>query len=121
MIDERLVVLVNETKTALAGMTDARPSEILAVREKFGADLLALVKQATADITPEQKIAAFDSLAESHVAELVETVQNALKGQGYYKDDDTVHYTWGAVQSAVLGSKAPTHEFEALLPRRNRR
>lgn len=122
MIDEKLVALTIATRTKLAGMKDARPSEIMAVKEQFGADVLALLKTATASITAAQKIAFFDNAAASHIEQLTAAVNNALKGEGFHTrhEDDEGHWAWEAIRAAVIGPKAfkATNEFESLLPLR---
>lgn len=105
MIDARLITLVEQTKSLLTRMPDARPSEIMAVKERFGVQFIAMLAEAMADITPEEKIAAFDKLAARHIRELTEAVQRATKGTGFWQDEDEDHYTWESVRQCVLGPK----------------
>ena len=116
MIDAEMVELTDRAKAQLASMRNARPSEKAAVREKLGDDLLALLGRALDGITPEQKIAAFDRLAETHVQELVDEVKARMAGE-HGEDSATEHYTWEAVREAVLGPNAfeATNRLSSLL------
>ena len=118
MIDERLVALVNFTKAKLATMKNARPSEIMAVKEDFAAAFLDVLSKGVGDIPDVVKIAAFDSMAKNHLNELMEEVKDRAAGN-YCEDSDSEHYAWEAVRIAVIGPRAfdATNELEKILSR----
>lgn len=117
MIDSTLVALVQKTSLQLGKMKDARPSEILAVKEQFAKECLALLAQTTADITPQQKIAAFDQLAAAQIKELTTQIENAVNGRGYWLDEEAKDYDWEQIRNLVFGGKIfiATSRFERLL------
>ncbi len=119
MVDEKLVALAMMTKGKLAKMKDARPSEIMAVKERFADQFLEVLKgMNVSDIPVEHKIAFFDIMAKGHVDGLITEVENRLSGE-YCEDDDsdTAHYAWEAERQAVFGSRIfdATNELEGLL------
>jgi hypothetical protein len=117
MIDAEAVKLVNATKAQLAGMKDARPSEVLAIKEAFGEAFLALLARAKDGITAEHKIKIFDELLEGEVEHLHDSIMAALVDGSYFPDEDHDHYTYEAVVSGTLGNDiwTATNELETLL------
>ena len=109
--DIALESLVINLKTKLKSMTDARPSEIIAVKEKFVDDWKKIAARALDNISPEQKIAAFDKIA-AGVIDLIETPQAWNE-----KDEDTDHYVFESVISGVFGPKIwnAVNELERLI------
>ena len=117
MLDVKLLALVTETKAKLDRMKDARPSQIMAVKEDFAAALVAALDAPVDEISDAAKIAAFDAMRDNQVRILKEAVQRASQGRGYYFDEDEGHYTEEQVKKAVLGPKVyqATNHFETLL------
>jgi len=96
-IDAKLNALVWDLKTKLAGMADARPSQILAVKEEFVLAWREVVKEALTGLSDAEKIAAFDALA-AGVLELVTSPEKWVN-----KDSDADHYVFEDVVGAVFG------------------
>lgn len=117
MIDTEAVALVQTVQANLAGMTDARPSQLLAAKEKFGEAFLAILRKAGQDITTEQKVALFDRLLQAEVGHYASTIEKALEGDGYFLDDDHEGATYEEVVQGTLGPRIyeALNELEDLL------
>lgn len=105
MIDVKLLALVANLRKAVAAakLNNARPSELLRLREDFTKDFEnILLTETLAAITPEQKIAAFDALARAQIAELREEITQRATDD-YSDDGDNIQYAWEDVRKAVFG------------------
>jgi hypothetical protein len=119
MIDIQAVALVKETQAKLTKMKDARPSELLALKEQFGEAFLEILTKAAAGITVEQKVKLFDELLAAQVENIITEINERMENT-YCEDSDHVHYTYEAVVTGTLGADIfkATNELETLLSRR---
>jgi hypothetical protein len=118
MLADRLVALTNAAVQEMKSMKDARPSQVAALREKLGDDILAELGGVLEGITVEQKAAAFDSLARDQVEAIRKEVKARISGDHCGDDgSDDQHYTWEDVRTLTLGKGIfeATNQFDKLL------
>lgn len=111
-IDTALVALVKNLKAKLASMTDARPSEIMKVKEQFLDDWSETVKSALQNISDADKIKAFDAIAFG-AFDIIKTPKTWIDS---HIDEDSAHYLYEDVMQNVFGPKLwdATNELENL-------